>query len=243
MNALAVSEYRKLATLRSTWWALVLAPVAAAVAAGVGVHLTPGTDHLAVTQAARGVAEPLWLVVTVVAILAGAGEFQHRTIVTTLLASPRRTAVLGAKAGVIAAYGAVLTSLGMGAAVMSSVTTANLEGRAIGAGGPEAWWGLVGGILVGALFGMLASGIGMLTRSTALALTTLLLWRFVGEGILPVLTRQPDVSEWTPSGAARALLLPGEHTLSATAGGLLLVGYVALVAAAATWTFRHRDPA
>ena len=149
MNALMVSEYRKLATLRSTWWALFLAPIIAAVAAGVGVHFAPATDHLVVTQAARGVAEPLWLVVTVIAILAGAGEFQHRTILTTLLASPRRTTVLVAKAGVIAGYGAMLTALGMGAAVMSSVTTANLEGVAIGAGGPEAWRGLVGGILVG----------------------------------------------------------------------------------------------
>ena len=243
MNALIVSEYRKLATLRSTWWALFLAPIIAAVAAGVGVHFAPATDHLVVTQAARGVAEPLWLVVTVIAILAGAGEFQHRTILTTLLASPRRTTVLVAKAGVIAGYGAMLTALGMGAAVMSSVTTANLEGVAIGAGGPEAWRGLVGGILVGALFGMLASGLGIVTRSTALALTTLLLWRFVCEGILPVITRQPTVSEWTPSGAARAIVHLEGQALSAPAGGLLLFGYVALVTAVAAWTFRHRDPA
>jgi ABC-2 type transport system permease protein len=243
MNALIVSEYRKLATLRSTWWALLLAPVTAAVVAGVGVHLAPATDHLVVTDAARGVVEPLWLVVTVIAILAGAGEFQHRTILPTLLASPRRMALLGAKAAVIAGYGAAVTALGMGTAVLSSLTTGNLQGVSMGAGNPAAWKSLLGGILVGALFGVLASGLGMLTRSTALALTTLLLWRFVGEGILPVITRQPDISQWTPSGAARAIVHPVEQTLSASAGCLLLLGYVALVAATAGWTFRHRDPA
>jgi ABC-2 type transport system permease protein len=244
MNAaLVTSEYRKLATLRSTWWALLLAPMTAAVVTGVGVHLAPSTDHLMVTQAARGVAAPLWLVVTVIAILAGAGEFQHRTILSTLLAAPRRTALLGAKAVVIAVYGAVLTALGMGAAAVSSITTANFEGVPIGAGGPQAWRGVAGAILVGALFGMLASGLGVLTRSTALALTTLLLWRFVGEGVLPVIARQPGLSAWTPSGAARAIVHPSAQTLSASGGGLLLVGYCALVAVVAAWMFRHRDPA
>jgi hypothetical protein len=80
MSALIVSEYRKLATPRSTWWALLLAPFTAAVAAGVGVHLAPASDHLVLTQAARGVAEQLWLLVTAIAILASAGEFQHRTV-------------------------------------------------------------------------------------------------------------------------------------------------------------------
>lgn len=39
MSALIAAEYRRLATLRSTWWAMVLAPATAAVVAGVGVHL------------------------------------------------------------------------------------------------------------------------------------------------------------------------------------------------------------
>ena len=242
MRALMVCEYRKLATLRSTWWALLLAPLTAAVVAAVGVHLAPVSDHLVVTEAARAVAEPLWLVVIVIAILASAGEFQHRTILTTLLAAPRRTVGLGAKAAAIAGYGALLTGLGLAAALLSTIVTANVEGEALHAGQSSAWTGLVGGILVGALFGMLASGLGMLTRSTALALTTLLLWRFVGEGVLPVITRQPGISEWTPSGAARAIVHPVGQTLSAPAGGLLLLGYVTLVAAAATWTFHHRDP-
>src|SRR3954462_12907165 len=141
MTGQIVSEYRKLLTLRSTRWALVLAPIGAAVIAGAGVHLAPATDHLRLTEAARGVAEPLWLLVTVIAILASAGEFQHRTILTTLLATPRRTSVLVAKAAVIAGYGAVLTAIGLGAAVMASLITAGLEGASMGAGAPGAWWG------------------------------------------------------------------------------------------------------
>lgn len=243
MNALILSEYRKLGTLRSTWYALAAAPVFSAAVAAAGVHLLRGADDVVVTEVARTVAEPLWLFVSVIAILASAGEFQHGTVLTTLLSTPRRTAVLGAKAVVIAAYGAVLTTVGMGSAVAAGLVTAQVEGVGSRAGDPAGWAGLAGAVSVGALFGMLSSALGMLTRSTALALTTLLLWRFVAEGILPVVLRRPGISDWTPSGAANTLAGPVDRAVVAAGGGLLLVGYVAAVAAAAAWTFCRRDPA
>ena len=243
MNALIISESRKLATLRSTRYTLAVAPILSAVVAVVAVHLLPETDNLVVTEVARGTAEPMWFVVSVIAILAGAGEFQHRTILTTLLAAPHRTTVLAAKAVVIAAYGAVLTAVGMGAAVAASLLTAQFTGVPVQAGDATSWAGIAGAVVVGAMFGMLASALGMLTRSTAFALTALLLWRFVGEGMLPVVLNRPAISDWTPSGAARALVGSMNQTIGAAGAGLLLVGYVTLVAAAAVWTFHHRDPA
>jgi hypothetical protein len=243
MNRLIVTEYRKLSTLRSSWWVLALVPIIAAAVAAVGVHLAPPTDRLVVTAAAEGIAETAWFLVTVVAILASAGEFQHRTIVTTLLASPRRTEVLTAKAVIIAAYGAIVTALGIGAAVLSSFLTGRIDTVNVRLGTPGGWAGLAGAVLVGALFAILASALGMLTRSTAVALATLLLWRFVAEGILPVVTRHPGVADWTPSGAAKAVVHPMHERLSVAGGGVILLGYVALVTAAAAWTFRHQDPA
>jgi ABC-2 type transport system permease protein len=243
MNPLLLSEYRKLSTLRLPWLVLVAAPIFAALIATAGVRLLTGSETLVAAEAARAVTEPLWFLVTVVAILASAGEFQHRTIRTTLLATPRRASVLGAKAVVIAGYGALVTALGAGVAAVTGVAIAHIEGVPVDGGRFVDWGGVAGAVLVGALFGTLASALGMLTRSTALALTTLLLWRFVGEGILPVVSRRPEISAWTPSGVARTVVEPWGDVLRTVGSASILLGYVVLVAAAAAVVFLRRDPA
>ncbi len=82
-----------------------------------GVLSQKAGDAVEVTEAARAVTAPAWFLVAVVAILASAGEFQHHTIRTTLLSTPRRTHVLVAKALVAGGYGATLTVLAMAAAI------------------------------------------------------------------------------------------------------------------------------
>jgi ABC-2 type transport system permease protein len=151
--------------------------------------------------------------------------------------------VLTAKATVIAAYGALVTLVGVAVASAAGVVTARLDGTVVDVGTAANWTPVAGAVVVGALFGMLASALGLLTRSTALALTTLLLWRFVGEGILPVVLRRPGMSEWTPSGVARTVVSPWHDLTTAFGSGALLVGYVVLVAAAAAVMFLRRDPA
>lgn len=243
MNPAVVSEYRKLRTLRLPAVILAATPVVAGLIAVVGVHVLGPGEHFRVAQAARAVADPLWFLVTVVAILASAGEFQHRTIRSTLLATPRRTTVLVAKGAVIAGYGALVTLLGAVTAAVVGVVTAHLDGTVVDVGGAAPWVGVTGAVVAGALFGMLAGGLGMLTRSTALALTTLLLWRFVGEGILPVVLRRPGVSDWTPTGVAGTVVAPWHDVAGALFSGAVLVGYVSVVVLAAAVVFLRRDPA
>ena len=176
MRTRFASEYLKLRTLRLPAVLLALGGLFA-IAIGVGGVLIQKTgDTIDVTQAARAVTAPIWFLVAIVAITAGAGEFQHHTIRTTLLSTPRRTEVLISKAAVIGSYGAAMTGLGMAAAIGAVLVTAQIDGVPVDAAGPAAWSGLVGAVLAGALLGMLASALGMLTRGTALALTALLLW-------------------------------------------------------------------
>jgi hypothetical protein len=83
----------------------------------------------------------------------------------------------------------------------------------------------------------------MLTRGTALALTALLLWYFVGEGVLPVVLREPGISRWTPTGLATTLIDPAsQQVITVLANGAALLGYTAALSAAAAWTFLQRDP-
>ncbi|MDT7578665.1 MAG: type transport system permease protein, partial [Pseudonocardiales bacterium] len=113
------------------------------------------------------------------------------------------------------------------------------------AGGPGDWARLVSAIGLGALWSVLATALGVLTRSTAIALTALLLWRFVGEGLLPVVLSGYGVgdriSRWTPTGAGSALL--GGSGLPAWGAALVLFGYAGVTCSAAVLVFILRDPA
>lgn len=242
MNASIVSELRKLVTLRLPWGVLAFAVAFTAGIATVAVHLMKPGDSFPVPDAARGITEMLWFLVLVVAVLATAGESQHRTIRTTLLATPQRTTVLVAKGLVLAGYGALVTLAGMTGAVVASLVAARAAGVLMPAGTPGQWAGVGGAVLVGALFAVLAGGLGMLTRSTALALTALLLWRFVGEGILPIVLRRPGISDWTPSGVAETLVGSEAQAGTLLASGALLLAYTAAVMVAAGATFLRRDP-
>ena len=243
MRTLLASEYLKLRTLRLPALLLAVGTVFSAAIGVGGVLIQKTGATLDITQAARAVTAPIWFLVAVVAILASAGEFQHHTIRTTLLSTPRRTNVLISKAVVIGGYGAAMTGLGMAASIAAVLVTAQIEGMPLDAGMPAAWFGLAGAALAGALFGMLAGALGMLTRGTALALTALLLWYFVGEAVLPVVSRQPNIGHWTPTGAATTLIDPASAPVTTVlASGAALFGYAAVFLAAATWMFLRRDP-
>jgi ABC-2 type transport system permease protein len=243
MRTLITSEYLKLRTLRLPSLLLAVGMVFSAAIGVGGVLMQNAGATVDITQAARAVTAPMWFLVAVVAILASAGEFQHHTIRTTLLSAPRRTDVLVSKAVVIGGYGAAITALGMAASIAAVLVTARVAGVALAAGSPAAWSGLAGAAMAGALIAVLASALGMLTRGTALALTALLLWYFVGEAVLPVVLRQPGISNWTPTGVATTIIDPASEQLATViASGAALFGYTAVFSAAAAWMFLRRDP-
>jgi ABC-type transport system involved in multi-copper enzyme maturation permease subunit len=238
MTHLLHAELLKLRTLRLTSVLSALGLVLAVTIGVAGALLTDGA--VTAREAVLAPAQPLWFVVIVLAVLATAGEFQHRTVRTTLLAAPQRGRVLVAKTVVNAAFGAGLVAAGSLAALAAATATRALDGGAL----PSWSAGAVGALLatsaVGALWGVVACGLGALTRSTAAALVALLLWRFVGEAVLPIVTRSPGISRWTPSGAADAVLGRGDGVVQ---GSGILLAWSAAVVLAAGVLFIRRDPA
>ncbi len=242
MTALLSAEALKLRTLRTTW---IVAVVAVAVSAAIGfaaVRITIGAhEPLRLAALAGTPAQAMWFLAIVSAVLASAGEFQHRTIRTTLLAVPRRRQVLAAKSTVAAAYGGLLVLLGTAAAVAAGLVAAAGSGASF-TQTSVSWAHLAGAVAVGAVFAVLATGLGVLTRSTAIAIGAVLLWRFVGEGILPALLHHDGVTRWTPNGTAAALTGIGDHPLPPWAAALTLAGYTIAISAVAAVLFRRRDP-
>jgi ABC-2 type transport system permease protein len=246
MRPLVSAELLKLRSTRSAWIPLaaalayaVLAVVAATSMAGHGGN--PPLSAAWLPELMRGSGGKFVNgAVALTAIILTAGEFRHRTSVTTFLAEPRRLRAVRAKLAAAALTGVVV---GLLAEVLSAVTAAVVLSTH---GTPLHWtsaavrWSLVAVPLLAAGYGVLGASLGLLVRNTAVAVGAALLWALVIEGILPSVTRTPGLIRWLPGNAANAVLndaTASAATLAAGAAAVLLIAYTtALAAAAATAT-------
>ena len=242
MTALLSSEALKLRTIRLFW-------IVVAVTIGLS-----GTIGFAAAKISADQGDPLspprcpapaqasWFLCIVLAVVASAGEFQHRTIRTTLLASPRRSRVLVAKSLISSASGAMLVALGALTAVAAAWVTNAVLGESFAGGGGGSWWHVLGTVAVGAIWSTMAVGIGVLTRSIAIAIAAVLLWRFVGEGVLPVVVGGDEIDQWTPTSLADSVIGIGSTSVTPWAAGLALAAYTVGVCGLAAVLFLKRDP-
>jgi hypothetical protein len=250
MRPLLSAELLKLRSTRSAWIPLaaalaaaVLAVIANTAGAGHGGNppLSPATlpDLLRASggQLVDGAVLLAWIVLS-------AGEFRHRTSVTTFLGQPRRLRVVSAKLAAAALTGvaAGLLAEALGAATSAAALSAHHV--------PLAWDqpGVLGAFvavpLLAALYGVLGVGLGLLLRNTAAAVGLALMWAFVVEGIVPALIHQPGISRWLPEAAANAVLhgtSPGALPVGVALAAL--AGYAAVLAGSgAALTTRREIP-
>jgi ABC-2 type transport system permease protein len=242
MTAMLRAETLKLRTVLMPRMMLALAVLGGGSLTGI-VVATAHHDGTAVTgtDLATAAAQPLWFLAVIVAVLSTAGEFQHRTIHSTLLQIPRRGRLLAAKTLVAAGYGAVLTAAGTIAGLTVGLLTMRLTGVPLPGLDLHLLATIAGTIVLGALWAVLAAGLGMLARSTAVALVALLLWRFVLEGILPSLITRPDLRPWLPSGTADAVLSSRADLPWPWMAALIFTGYAAVLTWAGAHRFHHWD--
>src|SRR4029077_13127678 len=143
-------------------------------------------------------------------IVLSAGEFRDRTAVTNFLAEARRPRAASARLAAAALRGAsanraAVALTGVASGLLAEALTSATAAAALSAHHvPLAWGqpGVLGAVaavpLLAALFGMLGVGLGLLLRHTAAALGLALMWAFVIEGIIPMLTHQPGIIRWLP---------------------------------------------
>src|SRR5712691_10691547 len=225
MRSLVWAELLKLRSTRSAWipLAIVLGIAAVAVvantsAAGHGGNpplspgVLPGLLRASGGQLVDGAVLLAWIVLS-------AGEFRHRTSVTTFLGEPNRLRIVSAKLIAAALTGAAVGLLAeaLGAATAAAVLSAHHV--------PLAWSqpGVLGAVtavpLLAALYGMLGVGLGLLLRHTAAALGLALMWAFVIEGIIPALIREPGIIRWLPEAAANPVLHGASPAATALSAG------------------------
>jgi ABC-2 type transport system permease protein len=248
MKCLIAAEMLKLRTTRTLAVCLgvVVAYAAALPIFGGAVAGHRGEPALTPSSLADFLRAPAQLTggaVVLIGLLAAAGEFRHRTIFSARLEEPRATRLLAAKVITLAVVGLAvglvmdIVATGLGALVL---TGHHIAIEPLAHDLPKLALILPAVI---ALQGILGVAIGALLRNTTAAVGATLVWAFIVEGIIPIITNQPHLTNWLPSGAIREVT--STHTpagqLAPIAAAAVVLGYAAVLLTATVILDRTRE--
>jgi ABC-type transport system involved in multi-copper enzyme maturation permease subunit len=249
----ALSEWTKLRSVRSTRWSLLVAVAAtiglAALACAVVAHHYPKMspsdkadfNPLDVTFVGVQLAQ---LAIGVLGVLVISAEYSTGMIRSSMCAVPRRLPVLWAKAGVYAVVTfalmlpATLIAFFVGQALLSSQ---HIE---IGFTAPGVSRAVVGAALYLVVVGLFGIGLGAITRNTAGGIAAFAGIMFVLPPLMNVLP-----ANWNRAASPYLPLAAGESIMSITRGdnlspwvGLMLfAGYAAAALGVAALLMMRRD--
>jgi ABC-2 type transport system permease protein len=246
------SEFCKLRSVRSTFWALSAAVAFNVVAAALLAIFLPG--HLSAhgkatidsTRLSLGGMHLSQVAIGVLGVLVITGEYGSGMIRATLAAVPQRRLMLAAKmivfaaaaviAGILASFAAYFTFqafLPSGDALRTALSD------------PGVLRAVTGGGLYLAVLGLFGLGLGAILRSSAGAVAALFGALFVPPLIMTLLPAswQDTVSPYLPmqAGAAVFSVRHEAHTLASWAGFGVFCLYAAAALAAACALISHRD--
>ncbi len=231
MKRLIRAELLKLRTTRTFWWtiAVTLAFTPLSVFLSVQSAGDNGTAPLDSTEGFRNViaaASSGGILMIVIGIIALAGEYRFNTITSTLLVTPNRRRMLGAK---LATIGLVGLGVGIASALLTLVVALPwLASRDVdlGAHGTDIVVVVLGSIGATAIGGIVGVGIGALVTNQTVAITVALIWTLLVESMLTNFAS--DVGRWFPGGAASAMsgVAPANgDLLPMWAAALVFAGY------------------
>jgi ABC-2 type transport system permease protein len=169
-----------------------------------------------------------------------ASEYRYGTMRPTILFTPHRSRVLASK--VIAGILAGIAFSIVGEAIGWALGYAIINGRGIPfvLSSGDSVQLMLGGLGSVALWGAIGVGLGAMLRNQVGAVITLLAWAFVVNPLPFGLV--PSIGRFMPTYAGDALIgLTTSHLLPAVAGGVVLVGWTALLAAVGIALTARRD--
>jgi ABC-2 type transport system permease protein len=246
------SEFTKIRSVRSTYWALLAMFVVVvgfgALASLGAAHGPHGPDFDPARQSLAGLYIGQ-LIIGVLGVLVISSEYSTGMIRTTLTTNPHRGVMIAAK-GVVFALVALVTSLitafaafFVGQAIMSSDHISTTIGS------PNVLRAVIGGALFLTACGVLAFGLGLLIRHSAGGIGAMVGLLFVVTILVNFLpqTWQNHVDKWIPALAGGQVwmakaLPPGNTAMYGPWPSFaILCGYAAIAVAAAVILFRRRD--
>ncbi len=173
-------------------------------------------------------------------VLLVTSEYRYGTIRPTILFTPSRSRVIGAKvlAATLAGVGFGIVGEALGWAIGYAILSGRGITFALNSG--DCVQLALGGLAGIALWGAMGAGLGTLLRNQVGGVITLLAWGFVVSPLLFGLV--PSVGRFMPSYAQDSLIgLTTNHLLPPAAGGIVLVAWTALLASAGLALTARRD--
>ena len=246
LNGVLRMEWRKLRTVRSTWFILVIfAAAMVGFAALVGAtsprHPDPSFDPVENLFAGLALGQ---LAVGILGVLLLSSEFGSGSIRATFAAVPRRGSVLAAKAAVLAAV-ALAAGEALAFAAFAAFQIAAPHGAAHPSLGQPGVLRAV--LLAGAypcLIGLIGLGLAAVIRHTAGAIAAIVGMVLVLPVVLLPLGKHSAVMRFLPEIIAENSLTavkPVTDSLTAGAGLGMLCLYAAAALAAGGWALARRD--
>lgn len=260
MRALA-AEFQKTFTTRMWWLLAVLLvayvallaggfgaflgwaiddPEAAAAAGGGTAPITPGTDPAPLVYSfatSIGYVFPVLL-----GALTVTGEFRHRTLTPTFLATPKRGIVLTGKLVSQLLIGALLGVLAFAASVGAGAGALAAFGVDTGLDQTDTWAMIGRGVLAMALWAAIGVGLGSVVPNQVAAIVIVIAFTQFVEPVLRLIASLSDVTaeigKFLPGAASDALVGASFYSLASVGtavsldwwqGGLVLAGYAALL--------------
>jgi ABC-2 type transport system permease protein len=255
----ALSEWTKLRTLRSTRYAL-LAGVLMTIAFAITPAFVNASRWSTMSLADKAGFHPLetsligvtvaQLAIGVLGVLVISGEYSTGMIRSTFAAVPKRLPVLWGKAGVFGLVTLVLalpSTLIAFFAAQAILKGHSFNGRdvALSFSDPGVSRAVIGGALYLTLVGLFGLGLGAILRSTAGGISALAGILFVLPPLMNVLPSSWNnaVSPYLPSNSGQAIMQSGhpDHTLAPWTGLGVFAAYTAVAIAIAAIQLRRRD--
>ena len=251
----ALSEWTKLRSVRSTRWSLLVATlmtigfpvIFSFVISSHWGHMSPSErahrHPLDVAFVGVNIAQ---LAIGVLGVLVITAEYSTGMIRASLTAVPRRLPVLWAKAAV---YAAVAFAVSLPAVLIAFFASQAVLARhhilQISISDPGVLRAVVGGALFLTVIGVFALGLGAIVRNTAGGIAAFAGILFVLPPLMNVLPSSWNnaITPYLPSEAGRQVmaLVPASGQLSVWAGFGLFCGYAALALAVAAFLLVRRD--
>lgn len=244
------SEWIKFRSLRSSWAVLgaaVLGMLAVGLIVAYTIRYLGGGEQdppdLAASAPLRGYFFGQ-LLIGALGVLFVSSEFSTGMISSTFAAVPTRLSVLWAKLVVFVAVTAVAMTTITVATFLAAQALIGHYRTGFSLSDPGVWQVVLGTALYMVLVGVIGSMIGWIVRSTPGALVSVIALVFVLPTVLDLFgSTGKHIAQFLPSqaGEAFATSLPNSPHLTAGAGLLVLVGWVAASVAVAAVTVRRRD--
>jgi ABC-2 type transport system permease protein len=204
---LLATERIKLFTTRSPWWSMLLAVVLSIGFAALIASNVPSSEPFGISDAEGGYQFGL-VVMMVMASLAVTTEYRFNTIKTSFQAVPNRTALLVAKAAVVAILAAVIGEIT--AFASWALAKAIHPAGTLALSGEQAWRNIAGMGLVYLITAVIAVSVGILIRQTAGAVAILLIYTLLVENLVVLIPKiGQDIQQWMPFTVANQFLTAG----------------------------------